>query len=212
MLLTRGKLTHFNPMNIESKPLGKLIVFEGIDGTGKSTQIKLLKSYLEARGVEVVQSYEPTHNKWGKILRNSAIDGRLPIEDEVELFLKDRKQHVDELIIPSIKNGKWVLLDRYYLSMMAYQGARGLDVQEIRRANEAFAPQPDLVFWLDIPVEEAHRRIGDRGRLDFFETEEMLTACRNIFASISDSWMQRIDAGGTPEQVHQKVCAIIRGM
>lgn len=184
---------------------GKLIVFEGIDGTGKSTQIALLKDFLEGKGIKVVRSYEPTHGRWGKILRDSAQTGRLPIEEEVDLFLKDRKDHVENLVLPSLGKGEWVLLDRYYISMMAYQGARGQDAAEIRRLNEVFAPEPDLVIWLDIPVQEALCRIGGRGALDSFEGEEMLAACRSVFAGIKDEWMVRVDAAGSPEEVAARV-------
>ncbi len=190
---------------------GKLIVFEGIDGTGKSTQIAGLRRFLEGRGIAVVQSYEPTNGKWGRIVRESASKGRLPVDEEVDLFLKDRRQHVEELILPALSKGQWILLDRYYISMMAYQGARGLDVEQIRKLNEEFAPVPDLVIWLDIPVEEAHRRIGDRGGLDSFETEEMLNACRRVFAGISDEWMARVDGMGSPGDVLSRVVSVVSG-
>lgn len=184
---------------------GKLIVFEGIDGTGKSTHIARLKASLEERGITTVVSYEPTHGQWGRILRDSATSGRLPVDEEVELFLKDRREHVDELIMPALKRGDWVLLDRYYLSMMAYQGARGMDVQRIREANEAFAPVPDLVLWLDLPVDRALERIGGRGQSDSFEGEDMLRACRDVFASIDEPWMVRIDADSDRETVGGRV-------
>lgn len=100
---------------------GRLIVFEGIDGTGKSTHIGHLRKYLEGKGLEVVQSFEPTRGRWGRMLRDSAVTGRLSVEEEVALFLKDRREHVETLIAPALARGAWVLLDRYYLSMMAYQ-------------------------------------------------------------------------------------------
>lgn len=188
---------------------GKLIVFEGIDGTGKSTQITMLRDYLEGRGISVVQSFEPTYGTWGKKLRESASTGRLPIEEEVDLFLKDRKEHVEQLIKPSLAEGSWVLLDRYYISMMAYQGARGQDVASIRQANEEFAPVPDLVLWLDIPVDEAIRRIGGRGALDAFEGRSMLEACHDVFAGIQEDWMVRVDAMGSPEAVQERVRLVL---
>ncbi|MDO4410734.1 MAG: dTMP kinase [Akkermansia sp.] len=191
---------------------GRLVVFEGIDGTGKSTHIKYLRAYLEEKGIEVVQSYEPTHGQWGKKLRDSASTGRLSIEEEVELFLKDRREHVESLIGPALERGAWVLLDRYYLSMMAYQGARGVNTTEIRRMNEEFAPIPDAVVWLDIPVSVALERIGNRGGLDAFETEAGLTACREVFASIHEPWMLRVDGDGTQEVVAERVRAALAPM
>lgn len=181
-------------MSFTGERKGRLIVFEGIDGTGKSTHIGQLRKYLEGKGLEVVQSFEPTRGPWGRMLRDSAVTGRLSVEDEVELFLKDRREHVETLIAPALARGAWVLLDRYYLSMMAYQGARGVDTSVIRAANEEFAPVPDAVVWLDIPVSVALERIGSRGERDAFETEAGLTACRNVFASIHEPWMLRVDA------------------
>lgn len=192
-------------MSFTGQRKGRLVVFEGIDGTGKSTQISYLREYLEGRGLEVAQSFEPTHGQWGRMLRDSAVTGRLSVEEEVELFLKDRREHVETLIAPALARGAWVLLDRYYFSMMAYQGARGVDPAVIRAANEEFAPVPDAVVWLDIPVSVALERIGGRGERDAFETEAGLTACRNVFASIHDPWMLRVDADAGEKEVARRV-------
>ncbi len=189
---------------------GKLIVFEGIDGTGKSTHIRALKTFLEARGIEVVQSYEPTRGIWGAKLRDSAVTGRLSLDEEIDLFIKDRQDHVHTLIAPALERGAWVLLDRYYLSMMAYQGARGMDVETIRTLNEEFAPIPDAVIWLDIPVETALSRIGNRGERDAFEAEEALLSCRNIFAGINEPWMLRVDANAERDVVAARVVGALQ--
>ena len=99
---------------------GRLVVFEGIDGTGKSTQIKLLAQYLQERGIEVVTDYEPTRGEWGMKVRNAALSGeRLSLEEEINCLLQDRREHVREFIEPALNRGAWVLLDRYYLAMMA---------------------------------------------------------------------------------------------
>lgn len=165
---------------------GKLIVIEGIDGTGKSTQASLLADFLRSQGHEVIQSHEPTNGPWGQKLRASATTGRLTIEDELDYFLKDRKQHVEELITPTVQRGGIVILDRYYFSSMAYQGYRGIDPQEIRSKNEAFAPQPDHLFILDLPVNVALDRIGARdGSTNEFEKEDALQYCRELFLSLA---------------------------
>ena len=91
---------------------GFFVVIEGIDGAGKSTQAKLLGERLTARGQKVVLSREPTMGQWGKRLRESAQTGRLSIEEEVELFLKDRREHVNELILPRLREGCVVIVDR----------------------------------------------------------------------------------------------------
>ena len=166
---------------------GLFIVIEGIDGTGKSTQSKRLAEWFRSRGREVVLSREPTDGPWGKKLRESATTGRLSAEEELEFFLNDRREHVEMSIKPALAEGKVVILDRYYFSTMAYQGARGFDPAEIRRRNEAFAPQPDLLLILELSVESAHGRIGARGdTANEFEQRDTLTRCREIFLSLRD--------------------------
>ena len=166
---------------------GLFIVIEGIDGTGKSTQSKRLAEWFRSRGREVVLSREPTDGPWGKKLRESATTGRLSAEEELECFLNDRREHVEMSIKPALAEGKVVILDRYYFSTMAYQGARGFDPAEIRRRNEAFAPQPDLLLILDLSVESAHGRIGARGdTANEFEQRDTLSRCREIFLSLRD--------------------------
>ena len=186
------------------KDQGKLIVIEGIDGTGKSTQATLLAEALRAQRHEVVQSHEPTDGPWGKKLRESATTGRLSIEDELEYFIKDRQQHVEELIIPTIQRGGIVILDRYYFSSMAYQGARGIDPAEIRRQNEAFAPLPDLLIILDLNVDTALERIGVRdGEANEFEKRESLQFCRDLFLGLqNEPFAHVIDTDQKIENVH----------
>jgi len=169
------------------------IVIEGIDGTGKSTQAKRLADHLTSQGKTVILSREPTDGPWGTLLRNSASTGRLSPEEELETFLKDRRQHVAEKIAPALAAGHTVILDRYYFSTMAYQGARGFDPQEIRRKNEAFAPIPDLLLILDLDVDTAIERIGVRGdTANEFEQRANLARCREIFLSLKDEPFARI--------------------
>lgn len=189
---------------------GKLIVIEGIDGTGKSTQATMLAESLRAEGHEVQQSHEPTSGPWGKKLRESASTGRLTIEDELHYFLKDRQQHVEELINPTIQRGGIVILDRYYFSSMAYQGARGIDPTEIRSKNEAFAPVPDILLILDLDVDTALQRIGVRdGEANEFEKKEALQFCRNLFLTLVDEpYAHVIDAAQDIRDVHQTLKSI----
>jgi len=172
---------------------GIFIVIEGIDGTGKSTQVRLLADWFSAQGRDVLASREPTDGPWGKKLRDSAVIGRLEPAEELEYFLKDRRQHVEEVIAPALAAGKVVILDRYYFSTMAYQGARGFDPAEIRRLNEKFAPPPDLLLILDLEVAAAHQRIGSRGdSANAFEQREALERCRQIFLSLKDEPFARV--------------------
>lgn len=186
---------------------GLFIVLEGIDGTGKSTQARRLGEWFESQGREVVLSREPTDGPWGRKLRESAATGRLSPQNELQYFLNDRRQHVEEKIAPALAAGKVVILDRYYFSTMAYQGARGFDPAEIRRMNEEFAPMPDLLLILDLDVDTAHARIGHRGdSTNEFEKHESLTRCREIFLSLKDETFARvIDSSGSLDEVSERI-------
>jgi len=190
---------------------GFLIAIEGIDGTGKSTHVRRLGEWLAANGREVVLSREPTDGPWGKKLRESAASGRLSAADELEYFLNDRRQHVAETIAPALAAGKVVILDRYYFSTMAYQGARGFDPAAIRRRNEEFAPAPDLLVILDLDVDLAHDRIGCRGdTANAFEQRENLERCRAIFLSLKDEPFTRMIASdGSVDEVALRIREVV---
>lgn len=183
------------------------IVLEGIDGTGKSTQSQMLADWLTKQGHDVIKSREPTDGPWGKKLRESATTGRLSPDEEVDYFIKDRQEHVKEMIQPALDAGKVVILDRYYFSMMAYQGARGFDPSEIRRRNEEFAPKPDHLFILDLDVDTAITRIGGRGdTANEFEKRDSLQKCRDIFLSLKDEpFAHVIDTNQSLEKVQADI-------
>lgn len=181
-------------MTIRLEPRGILIAIEGIDGAGKTTQADLLTERLRAVGLDVVRSKEPTNGPWGRKLRESASTGRMAPEDELKMFMLDRREHVADLIEPSLAAGKVVLLDRYYFSTAAYQGARGMDPDEILRANEEFAPQPDVLVILEVPPSVGVRRIRERGDIgNEFEREEDLQRSDAIFQAIRRPYIARID-------------------
>lgn len=188
-------------------PSGLFIVIEGIDGTGKSTQVKRLGEWFLSQGREVVLSREPTAGPWGTKLRESASTGRLSPADELQYFLNDRQQHVEELIRPALEAGKVVILDRYYFSTMAYQGSRGFDPAEIRQKNEAFAPVPDRLLILDLDVDIALERIGARGdTANEFEKRDSLQRCREIFLSLKDEpFVRVIPSQGSLDEVATQV-------
>lgn len=180
-----------------------LIVIEGIDGTGKSTQARLLAGWLRGQGCEVVASREPTDGPWGRRLRESAVTGRLAPQDELEFFLNDRREHVEKIIGPALDAGEFVILDRYYFSTMAYQGCRGMDPAAIRTLNEAFAPVPDLLLILDLDVDTALGRVGARGdAANEFERHDALRRCREIFLSVaSEPFVRVVPAAGSLDEV-----------
>jgi dTMP kinase len=135
-------------------------------------------------------------------LRQSMAEGRLSLEEELALFLKDRAEHVEQIIRPSLAAGKLVLLDRYYLSTAAYQGARGADPAGILEMNERFAPQPDLVLLLDFDPDGGLARIRTRGdQPNTFEEAEQLRVVRKIFLALERPFIRRVDASRTAEAV-----------
>ena len=123
---------------------GVLIAIEGIDGAGKTTLARNLKKWLESRGYRVEVIKEPGDSVWGQKIRES-YDRELDAREELELFLKDREENVRRKILPALKKGTIVIMDRYYYSTMTYQGARGIDVEEIRKRNERL-PQNQMLF------------------------------------------------------------------
>jgi len=187
---------------------GMFVVFEGIDGTGKSTQINLLQEKLRRLGYSVISTYEPTDGPYGRKIRELFINrSTVSHEEELELFMADRRQHVEEVIRPALDKGQVVLSDRYYLSTVAYQGANGLDPDEILARNKAFAPVPDLALILELePALGIHRIQNHRQEHpNTFEEESSLNRVAAIFKSLKEEYIRRIDASSSVEAVHQQV-------
>ena len=117
---------------------GILIIFEGIDGSGKSSQAQRVTHWLKEKGLPVVSFSEPTAGKYGQKLREIMHYGRHNItpQEELDLFLKDREEDVQNNILPALRQSYIIVMDRYYYSNMAYQGALGIDVNVIRTLNE----------------------------------------------------------------------------
>jgi dTMP kinase len=185
---------------------GFLIAIEGIDGAGKTTQAHFVQDALMTRGLKVMRTKEPTQGQWGQVLRDSALTGRLSIDEEVETFIKDRQEHVETLIIPELRQGTIVIVDRYYFSSMAYQGARGIDPEWIRRRNEQFAPEPDLLVLLDLDVDKGLERIHTRGdRANLFEQTDALKKAREIFLGIDKPYLCKLDAAQDPKDICREI-------
>jgi dTMP kinase len=196
-----------------SLPGGVLLAFDGIDGSGKTTQANLLAEAVSKYGFDVVLTKEPTNGKWGKIVRASASTGRLSPIEELEAFVADRREHVDVLIRPSLTAGKIVILDRYYFSTVAYQGARGMDTDNLLDINETFAPQPDALFLLRVPPAVGLSRVAARGDVaNLFEREDNLRACARIFDSIKRPFVHPVDATrGAKEIANEIAWAVFEG-
>lgn len=186
---------------------GYLIVFEGTDGTGKSTQLELLGRYLQKKGHSVITTQEPTNGEYGQKIRTLYTNReRCSREEELNLFLADRREHVDKLLAPSLAEGKIILCDRYFLSTAAYQGAAGFDPEYILQKND-FAPVPDLALLFQAPAAIGTERIvkGRGEELNDFEQQETLEKVAAIFGSIKRPYIKTIDATGSIEEVHLQV-------
>src|SRR2546427_9553935 len=194
---------------------GLLLVFEGVDGAGKPTQLRLLGERLPRAGYDVACLKEPTEGPWGQKLRQLAQHGREAIAPatELEWFLQDRREDVEHNIQPALARGQIVVLDRYYFSTMAYQGALQLHPEEIRARNEAFAPPPDLLFLLHLPAAQGLQRVRQRGTLRHFERLDYLERVVAIFAAMDFPYLRRIDAAAEPlavqEYIWQEVASLL---
>jgi dTMP kinase len=188
---------------------GLLIVLEGIDGSGKSTQAELLLEYLRRRGLDALSFREPSAGRWGKeIKRKARRPDSLTPEQELDLFLKDRKENVRRNLEPALRRRKVVVLDRYFYSTIAYQGAKGIDRQRIRELHKPFVIEPDLVFILDLVARKGLARIKNRPDKDrLFEREEYLVKVRKIFRSLKGKNIVHVDASAPPDQIARKIAA-----
>ena len=153
------------------------ITFEGIEGSGKSTQIQLLKEFFEKNSLDAVFTKEPGSTEIGKEIRSILLNKENKILPHTEIFLifADRLQHVHEFIKPKLIEGKTVISDRYYDSSIAYQGQRkGINKTELYDLiSKLDLPTPDITFLLDLPVELGLKRAKNRASLDRFESEEI---------------------------------------
>jgi dTMP kinase len=177
--------------------VSRFITFEGIDGSGKSTQARLLADYLSGNGTKVFLTKEPGEGKLGEAIRNEILDRRdIDIQPYAELclFCADRAQHVRDLILPKLKDGYTVICDRYYDSTLAYQGSgRGLDPDLVFRMVMAssLGVEPDITFFLSIPVEQALLRLKDRSK----ERNKMDEEPSEFHSRVDEGYRQLIEKG-----------------
>jgi dTMP kinase len=161
------------------------ITFEGIEGCGKTTQVKRFAKRLKGLGISLITTLEPGGTRIGKDIRQILLDSRnrnLSPLTELFLYAADRAQHVEELIKPALDDGKWVICDRFFDATVAYQGiARGQDMELIGILNEEATQgiQPDITFLLDCPVHMGLNRALERNETqsqkgqDRFEREAL---------------------------------------
>jgi dTMP kinase len=199
---------------------GTFLTFEGIDGSGKTTQLRLLTEVLKTRGFDVVTTREPGGTMLGRSVRELLLDGDLqpaPLA-ELLLFAADRAQHVETLVRPALAAGKIVVSDRYSDATAAYQGAgRGFSSDIIRQTiNLATGGlQPDLTLFFDLPVADALARMGERteaqNRLDK-ETIDFHERVREEYLKIAGRESARfriVKAGGAIDEIHREAVKIV---
>ncbi len=195
---------------------GRLIVLEGVDGSGKSTQARLLVEALRSAGREVLLTREPGGTPLGERLRALILDPAVDCAPRAELLmiLAVRAQHVAEIIAPALSAGIDVVCDRFSLSSLAYQGyGRGLPLAEIRAADAAATGGtiPDLTVLLDVPLETVLARVGER--TDRFEGEGPAFLQRVIDGyralAVAEATVHCLDGTQPLEAVHQALCALL---
>ncbi|MGB9667436.1 MAG: dTMP kinase [Thermosulfidibacteraceae bacterium] len=196
---------------VEFDRLGRLIVFEGIDGCGKTTISKMVFERLKVDYEKVVLRSEPTADgPYGRALKELLLSGG-DRKLLLDLFIKDRRWHVENFIIPYLKKGYIVLLDRYYISTITYQGAQGFDVDDLIVRCETIAPLPDRVIYLDIPVDVALGRLNDRSQKTLFERSEFLEKVKDIYRDVLSLFeVSYIDGTENLEDIVDKVCSEVR--
>ncbi len=192
---------------------GFVVAIEGIDGAGKTTQAKMLYAYLTNRRIDSILSKEPTNSIYGQQIRELAMGKRNSThpQEEYQLFIQDRKLHVETLIKPALADKKIVILDRYYFSTMAYQGALGLDPIRIKEENEAFSPIPKVVFLITVPPSVGIGRIRN-GRKEIpneFEHEENLIKVASIFKSMLSPPVEPVDGTASIDTIHAMITSRI---
>ncbi len=179
------------------------IVFEGIDGSGKTTLSDMLFKFFIKSGIPAVIDHEPTEGIWGIRIRDMLQNDAANADELLKLFLKDREDDVNTTIQPAIKNGKAVILDRYYFSNAAYQGAMGISpVSIIQENRKKKFPEPDRVYLVDIDPDLALNRINIRNnKKEIFEKAEFLKKVREIYYKIADQNFVILDGSKTTEEL-----------
>lgn len=201
-----------------------LITFEGIDASGKTTQLRLLEAALFKRNLDLLVTRQPGGTEIGREIRRILLDPRhqyMVPETEVLLYMADRIQHIRQCIQPALEQNKIVLCDRYHDATMAYQGGgRQLDLSWLEPLEEKYIIAPDLTLWFDISVTESITRLKLRNQIDSsqncrLENEEVpfFERVRQTYRELCRKNARRfvcIDAEQTIDQVHRQVIDLLQ--
>ncbi len=201
---------------------GKFVTFEGCEGSGKSTQLRLLSEYLDKTGTPYILTREPGGSPIAEQIRKIILDGKntdMCDECEAQLYAAARIQHLKDRVIPALESGKLVICDRYVDSSLAYQGAaRGLGTDYIESINSLAINKypPDLTVFLDIPPDKAFLRKHGADENDRMEKQGLNFHMRVYggYLSLIEKYPRicPVDCGGTKFETHSKIVALLKVM
>lgn len=198
--------------------VGRFISFEGTEGVGKTTAIEGLCQRLQAAGIDYVRTREPGGSPFAERLRAILLDPETDINDDTELLLlfAARADHLQQVILPALQRGAWVICDRFTDSTIAYQGYGRADGDQRVLAKidslitQFISPLPELTLWLDLPVLEGMARAGKRSKADRFEQQATAFFTRvhhgfSMLAMQHPERIERIDASGSSDEVGGRI-------
>jgi dTMP kinase len=198
--------------------VGRFISFEGTEGVGKTTAIEGLCQRLQAAGIDYVRTREPGGSPFAERLRVILLDPATDINDDTELLLlfAARADHLQQVILPALQRGAWVICDRFTDSTIAYQGYGRADGDQRVLAKidslitQFISPLPELTLWLDLPVLEGMARAGKRSKADRFEQQATAFFTRvhhgfSMLAMQHPERIERIDANGSSNEVGGRI-------
>ncbi len=189
---------------------GVFICIEGLDGSGKSTQAKLLTNKLNKAGYNAIYTAEPSQGKIGKFIRKRLFEqARMPITAEALLFAADRIEHVQNQVAPALAEGKIVVSDRYVYSSLAYQGSAGLSLDWIEAVN-ANALKPDLCVFIDVEPKVVLERLKrKKSVMENLETQQKVRAI--YLKYVQKGELLRVDGGKSKPEVLEALYAEVVG-
>jgi len=201
---------------------GKFIAFEGVDGSGLTTQAELLRGWFKREQKECLVTKEPSELLIGGLIKETLAKRRISLAEGTDLehwlallFAADRHDHLANVILPTLQKGIHVITDRYYLSSFAYQGL-AIDLESLRTMN-ARCRAPDLAIFLDVPVEICKKRIErERWHTDLYEEAAKLQMVREKFfeaierLTLEGERIEMVNGNDSPQAVHRSVVALVR--
>ncbi|MBA5248171.1 Thymidylate kinase [hydrothermal vent metagenome] len=198
---------------------GKFITIDGIEGAGKSTQINFICDYLKDQNINVVLTREPGGTEIGEKIRELLLstDSKMHSDTELLLMFAARNEHIYSKILPTLKQGDWVLSDRFTDASYAYQGGgRGLDIKRIAQLEQWVLQDftPDMTLLLDLPVNIGMQRVASRGTKDRIEQEDFdfFNRVRQAYIARSEQYPERIkliDAANSTDDISSQIQTIL---